>query len=526
MDSFYIIAASNASTDLHPQNKLISFRNSLPQGLNVEEYKIALQSIFLDTQYGNISNGILSTKDHFLLFLGTRNAAPAASCTIEDFTLSPQRFVTVVNRALKAGVGEVGRGRIQLTVSGGKIQVTLNKSVLLVHPEIMRCLNFRGGSEQEEVYSGFSYTKLNSETGVKVFTSKNNFPTSEARPNLIKVQLWEMTRNLSAVNLVQDLAIIPTTKQGYPFYNICRQKEYFPLNTHRLSEISIKLVDENNFPLHLGSGQPTLLKFRLKKLSMRSFVLRLSSLESRTVFPDDSNSSFRIILQQPLDCSKWNVALSSIYLPNLTDIRAHLTAENFFFVVVGEEGVKRFTLEDATELTQKSILELIQLRLSNTFLTNSPVDIEEDEGVLFVKFNQNAKLHFSGLLAYLLSQTPLPTSKMQSLEGLKSQRVRLGRLKFDKLQPHSILLYCNFITPIIFGNSYARVLQIIPFFNSENDANNDIMKYEAQHLEFLPLLMNDPQTLQFEMRNSSGHLLKFQDGTTEIFITLIFREKM
>jgi hypothetical protein len=52
------------------------------------------------------------------------------------------------------------------------------------------------------------------------------------------------------------------------------------------------------------------------------------------------------------------------------------------------------------------------------------------------------------------------------------------------------------------------------------------MKYEAPHLEFLPMTMNDRSTLRFEMRNSSGDLFNFLDSSIEILLTLVFREKI
>jgi len=78
----------------------------------------------------------------------------------------------------------------------------------------------------------------------------------------------------------------------------------------------------------------------------------------------------------------------------------------------------------------------------------------------------------------------------------------------------------------VVGNTFARVLQLIPYFdNSEKNADG-LMKYEAQHLDFLPLGMNDQTTLQFEMRNSNGDLVSFANETTEILLTLVFREKL
>jgi hypothetical protein len=76
----------------------------------------------------------------------------------------------------------------------------------------------------------------------------------------------------------------------------------------------------------------------------------------------------------------------------------------------------------------------------------------------------------------------------------------------------------------VVGHDFAKVLQMIPYFGSDSDGAT-IMKYEAQHLDFLPMSTNDPTTLQFEMRNSAGDYIRFDNDDAEILLSLVFREK-
>ncbi len=521
MDSFYVIVASNSSQDLNPDNTLVNFKNNLPLELDVSEYRVALQSIYLDNRYGNIPTSILGTNTHFVLFLqDPRNSNPVATYTITDFSVQPKRFVLSVNKELT----KLGTGRVVLAEIEKRIQVTLNRCFLLVHPELQKCLNF----EKETLFSycGQDYAMLSSGRGVNRFSSQNDFPVDEAKPRVIKVQLMEMNRHLSDINLVQDLAIIRVKPRHItPFYSVCERKEYFGLSSSKLAEISIRLVDENNWPLRLGHGQPTFVQLQFKRFPMISNVLRLSSLESSHFFSDNCNSSFRIILQQELDSRKWDVALSSIYLPSTTDIEAQITSNNFYIDL--PDG-KQLVLNELEDLTQQAFVKLVSSQLAAHYpsAAERPFQLSIEEDNVYAAFSHDAKLKISSMLSFIIGRVPSPDhANFLVLEGQKDRKVKLGKLDFDKLHPHKLLLYCNFVAPIIFGNKFGQVLKIIPYGKSVGDDDDGVIKYEASHLDFLPLLMNDRHILQFELRNSSGQVVKFKETTSEILLTLVFREK-
>ena len=519
-----MMAVSNASADLHSQNTLVRFENELPNHIDVTGYKIALQSLHLDNKYGNIPNGVLGTRNHFLLFFTnpTKDSTPNAVCDITDFSMSPQTFVNLLNQTL----GKPVKGRIRVTETAKGILVTLSKCILLVHPEMNKCLKYDGTNF---TYLNKQYIMLSSLSGVRNYSSGKDFPRQPAAPQIIKVQLQEMCCNLSDVALVQDLAVIQV-KAGatHPFYNVCKRKEYFNLNSCTLNSLSVRLVDENNYPIHLNSGQPTFLKLQLKKFPMKSFVLRLSSYESKDVFTDNKSSNFRIALQQQLDCCGWDVALSSIFLPSKTDLKSQLTSQNFYIELPNDTLSKqRISLHALRDLTTEEFARHLTTKLAAAFPGlggNSPFSASVEEGVLFFQSTIDIQLHISGMLAYLLKKAVTPTQEASWLLELRvGEKKRMGTLNFEKLQPHTVLIYCNFIAPLVVGNTFARVLQMIPYYNGKEEENGT-MKYEAQHLDFVPLSMNDRNMLEFEMRNSSGDIVTFQDEDKEILITLVFRE--
>jgi hypothetical protein len=323
------------------------------------------------------------------------------------------------------------------------------------------------------------------------------------------------------------LAIIrvkPT--QSYPFYSVCKRKEYFGLTSGgRLTTLSVRLVDEDNFPLQVGSGQPTFLKLQLKKFPMNSSVLRLSSLESANIFANNKNNSFRIQLQQPLSINNWDVALSSIFLPSTPKTSSMMTADNFFIELPTQtEELRRVALNELRDFTAAGFLKHFTSAVAAAF-PSSPITVLLDGQELYIQSNVDITVNISTMLAYLLSKNPSAEGPSVLPIKLESNvKKHFGVLDFKKLHPHIILVHCNFIAPLAVGSTFGHVLQMVPYYNSNEDGG-ELFKYEAQHLDFHPLCMNDKSILQFEIRNSAGDLVQFENDTSEILLTLVFREK-
>lgn len=525
MHSFYMYLKSNASTDLYPENKLTAFKNQLPRILHVEGYKIALQTLYLDNKYGNIPNSILGTTGHFLLF---SHGLPPTVCNITNHTMSSAAFVSAVKSGL-VGAEKSKRFEIGMIKENKIVHITLRRSYLLIHPQVNKYFDFNGELVK---HNGLDYIKLDSRRSNGSYMSNMDFPTKPARPSLIRVQLHEMRQNLSGLKLVQDLAIIKAhPRVQYPIHSVCKRKEYFNLNCTSLSTLSVRLVDEDNYPLQLSSGQATLLKVQLKKFPMKSSVLRLSSLESADIFPDNTNSSFRIKLSHPLQVENWDVALSSIYLPAQTDLGRSLTAENFYIEIQKLDEfesieVVRLPLHDLQHFTTEGFVKYLQWKMAITFEEDAvPFQVDVDEGKMYFLFNDDdITVTLSGMLAYLLNSAASPQEPVSTI-GRNRVRLLIGTPNFKKLHPHVVLVHCNFITPIVVGNEFGETLKMVPYYDSDSD-DATIMKYEAEHLDFQPLSMNDPSMLHFEMRNAVGEYITFSNADAEIMLTLVFREKM
>lgn len=515
-----MLLTSNASTDIHTNNNLNTFQNNLPQEINVHGYKVSLQSLSLDNKPGNVPNNVLGSKNHFRLYSTQTPSVNnlLAECDISDLTVTPLELSRILNLRLMTDRGFTSK------VQGKSIEVTLSKNItLLVSKYVSRWLNFTAGVEIQ--YEGDSFTALQApETAEKIFTSAEITTTSK-HPRIIKVRLEEVQQNLSSVKQVQDLALVVVKEPvAYPFYHVCRRKEYFALRDAKISNLSFSLLDEDNFPIQLGSGQATFIKIQFKKFPMDSLVLRLSSLESQHIFSDNASNSFRIQLQEPLDLRQnWEVALSSVFLPNAINYTSLLAPNDYFFGFGSGENFKKLDLNDVLEKTSNEIAQECNTRIQTLFApTNPPINFTTDrDDNLFLKCNITCMITISGMLGYLLSKSTM-VDEVVKWSLTKDKNYNFGKIDLNKMRPHIILMYCNFIQPIVVGHTFGQVLQMIPYYNS---GEASILKYEAQHLDFISLSMNDKSVLHFELRDSRGELIPFKETDTEILLTLVFRKK-
>ena len=90
-------------------------------------------------------------------------------------------------------------------------------------------------------------------------------------------------------------------------------------------------------------------------------------------------------------------------------------------------------------------------------------------------------------------------------------------LQLRKVFPHSIILYANFIAPIIAGNTYGRILKMFTY----NQTTHKTLFYEPENLEYEKVEDAILSNLHFELRSSSGQIIPFQDVGTSI--NIVFR---
>jgi hypothetical protein len=530
--SFYVLLASNGSTDLFPDNSLSKFKNQLPRTLDfsLEGWKVGLQALALNINLSSTPHALKNLAAPFL-YWETLYKQP-----VTLFTFSSLHYTSMGALAWHLRKQITTADIKDVVVKSDNDQLTISvKSEAWVGVDIEVCkwLTFKVDESELHPFNGRQYYLLHQKEITTVDTKFFNPP-----PHYIKVHLNEMQSHLSGSSYHQTLAIIPfnrnVKKRGQfnlsNLYHEVLRKEYFAFNCNSLQTLSILLTDENNKQLNLLPAQPTFIKLKIVKMDYMSFMLRIKSNSCYDIYPDNINSNFRTILPNPIELPRglWEVALTSIQIPTAIKLADVVPKGGLWLSVKWDSNDFRtiVTLPEDSIENGATLLYALDVgiekyvghdKLKITALKNKTAlfTLREEEGM---------EIQLSNFLAYALGAPP---SSNGHTTMILNNEIKTGKftspISVKRLIPHSILLYCDIIRPIIIGSTYAKVLKLIPI--TRITAKNDYEIYESQHLDFTTIENNSLSTMQFQLRHTNGVLLSFGNNKSEVLINLVFRKK-
>lgn len=358
-------------------------------------------------------------------------------------------------------------------------------------------------------------------------------------PKLIKVRLDEIAPCLSGEGYHRDIAFIADKKlSSPPFFYSPKKKEYFDFLHPSLGSLCVHILDENNNQVQFEEGiEPTLISFKIRRMTMGSDILRLRSKQSSKYFPDNSPASFRILLSDPLKSAKsQEVALSSIYVPSKIDYDAIIKSRGGLHITIDDQ---RFDFTgDCNTLTTQIFMETWWRHLqSSARATSTAKDLAirttHPQKIEYVATNngktQDIFLTVSYMCAYLfnldLSGTEMGEDVILKL-AKNGGRLPFKNLRVEKSAPSIVMLHCNFVGSTFVGTRMHKLLKTFPFSRKEG-SDDQYVKAESTQYDFLPVVLNENNLLQFEVKDVFGNVIPFaKTDNAETFVNLIFRDKI
>ena len=567
-DQHKVLLTSSANTDVFPFNTLSNFKNTFPNdfSLSRDQWKFAMQSITFDCRFSNLSTPLQAVKKHILVY-GYKDGIPdtdyyySITLPIRNYTVFT--LATFLNK-------QFTKNNIPIRVKSLANEVlTLHCHfsilTLLIAKELCTMLKFdanllRVVKEVEGVsYCNISPRKDQREKNGSWFL---NFGTlilpNPQMPKLVKVICQEMESSLSSGAHHKELAVFNFNEKyivNQSYYFEAERKEYFNLNNVALRGLTVQLVDENDYQLGLLTGQPTFIKVKFKKMDADGTIpLRLSSNDSNDLFPSNISSNFRTQLSPLIDfgSSKWGVALTTIHYPAEVDVSALINANDFWIefeftdsiLNVGGDG-KTFQ-KKVTRQLRISVPQYVINSISKLIkYLNKECSEQVGEGTFKLFYNKTTKrvervsnvnlvVKMSVNLAYVLGQSSFTKEETQNTYihqiFMKNVHVSFGdeatnlsnEPDLNKLIPHTMLLYCDFVKPTIIGSIYAQILKLIPIAKKEK--NTSYISYEAKHLDFIPVNKRTLSTIHLSLKHVGGGDMHFIPKTTPIMISLLFKK--
>jgi len=242
--------------------------------------------------------------------------------------------------------------------------------------------------------------------------------------------------------------------------------------------------------------------------SMSEFYMTLPSNASLETFPKNTQSDFKVRLQQPLRLEgKWQVGVVEVHYPNswnnVTDGKIIITQK--------PGSAKVMFVETGRYRTVEEILNAIHDQLSNfniqhaiTFFKNKI----QNKCTVWVK-ETDLEIKLSENLANIL--------------GLQSKfytyGANTGELQCDISEGFSSLfIYSNLVEPQVVGDVQARLLRVVTVKERSKEYNH---VEGFQHVKYLPVANNRSETVEILIRRDDGRAVTFERG--KVVVTLHFK---
>ena len=399
MDSFHIIATSTASSTEFPDNTHTSFRSMLPQAIrNAADYEVALQSISISDQFGNLPADVYNVKEHILVFIDSdryrngndtdfgdteetrliwlKTARPSATITLPQLRytaggLSSYLFAECLRQFEGGDATEVDfhmqwkampehrmdRLAIILSLGALLLKESLARFLMPTHKHVNQFQYVTRGGEKFVVIDALQDSKL-------ILFDRVLAPAQKIYPRLIKVKLAEMKQHVRCSSRPLDLSTLVVdyinrtdcgeASKGSLLHILRQPLDYYPLDLSRLEHLSFKLLDEDDRLIRIGGGgHPTFIKLHIRQRQQceddsnkDDMLLQLSSRQSADTYPSNQANSFKIRLTDALlpvtnslgdpssSATDWKVALTSIIIPSRIDYDSIIANVGTFWIEV------------------------------------------------------------------------------------------------------------------------------------------------------------------------------------------------
>ena len=341
-------------------------------------------------------------------------------------------------------------------------------------------------------------------------------------PELIKVQCDNIEPQIINNRFSQDLLVLSTDIQytNNYYYHDIKRISYVPLLFNDISEIKIKLVDENDEPLKLLKGHATIVKlrFRKNKKMTDNFYVRVTS-KPNAIFPSNTCQSFTVQLPTTKILNEdWKVSLNSINIPNRFTTFLPQSPYELRTIIykTPRANAINLTLSPTKSYTPSSLCAEL-----NHFFTINGIGIAMIDALGRLVFDLREDCTFAlGLdvakvLGYQTGLIPNdPTGKRQNFMFVKplveNEKIRIvfeSPINVNYFRPNYFIVYSNIVQPSVIANQYSPILKIVPILETENA----FKLHDFNVREFYRIPNSEINEIKMELRTHDGELVNFLD---------------
>ena len=353
--------------------------------------------------------------------------------------------------------------------------------------------------------------------------SSDVFVLEKNYPKLVKIFCSEIEPQIFNNTFSKDLLIFSPDFQRTEdfFFKEVECLDFIPLINTTISDITIKLLDENNEQLRIERGHATIIKLRLRKMNRqkKSFNIRLSS-EKTALFPNNSNYNFKVKLPNIIDLDdgyNWRVCVNSINHP--AKFSTMLVEELDRMIIFKERGslnVMKLIFDTNTIYNEEKIFGDIDVFLKSNgigYMSN------EADGKKCMYLTKPGTLVISKFVGYMLGfstdyskhltfKSSKVDSDLRSWDASKQAPKLIKQIKdadLSLLKPNYIMVYSDIVKSTIIGGNFSKILKIIPL--KSTDLNYIIQEFRTK--ELIELESTQLDVIEINLRSHDGAFINF-----------------
>ena len=574
-NSIYLI--SNGSQDFYPENKLTSFSNRLPRTLDFqdrEKWEVGVESFGLSCNFKKLD--VKTTAPHIFINKCQLEKSQTQKPVKFDFRsaggewhpfnlplqereiVSTSTFMTLSEKiSEKTGVlmaysnGQLTFNLTEASQSNSESYwVAFNRKFsdsFGLSGQLMNVVEFDdtntlsgydpynkinyvsingertmqrqtkfGGEEFDVYFIGNSSAKKYSSLTSDVFVLEKNYP------KLVKIICDIIEPQIFNSTFSRDLLVFSPDFQKTDdyFFKEIECVDFIPVATSKISEIKIRLTDENNELLNIASGHATIIKLRFKKMGQnkKSFNIRLSS-EANEIFGNNKNYSFQVKLPYNIDLAgnNWRVCINSFNHPS--KFSTMLVEEEDRMIVFRPKGTsERLKHVFKTNFTYDEKTFVSEL---DYFLQSNGIGsyVKTPGGGRQIKIIMPGKLVISRYIGGILGVGQNLSKHFQFNSAIIATDARSWDaspaspklvdfpfpMNLDLLRPNYIMIYSNIVKSTIIGGNFAKVLKIVPL--KSTDLNYVIQEFRTK--EFTEIETTQIDVIEIQLRSHDGAYINF-----------------
>jgi len=575
MDEFHVTAFSNASTEKYYRNKLTHFKNDLPIDFHLDykdKWHVCLESIGFASKYKSILLPEKTNVPSIRIYIRTAENKKPVSYYKDYYEFFPPEVRSSVLHRMPSLNHAQHIVLLHDVIFPGEIidQQTINDSFKFLKEKevgLKFIINKKNRVEvlytstKSDFYYIFIHESFKNSFGlpinvkyalkdVKDFEGEKYyaFPMSNEReniygekekwygirPDLIRVKCAEINNQIFNGQLTKDLSVFCPSfheKSSYSLYQF-ETEQYVPISNTILNTLSLSVTDGSGRYLNVPTGVATFMKLKFKKMSNSKdfFNVRICS-------EKNDNNNFKIDLPQTyyLD-SSWKVALTSINFPS--NIKPLPNEEKYRSISVAKFGKnygirsvenKNYTLEKLVDEINKYTTEgggifRIQKNVENG-IENSSVILRLDRGTAVMIPVLIGEILGFQYLSFLPKEYDIDivvrndeyvifyNNRDYDWDFHFNEKANMNNIK-----PEYFMIYTDIIESVIVGDTYAKLLKIVP---SHNNYEETYVIEEFKHQELHALESTLLKSISIEIRSHTGSFVNFPDKK-KIFMNLLF----